>query len=162
MQWHEFEAACPELAGLAVERFTKDQLVLLGTNRPDGWPRISPCELDFAAGELFLGMMWQSWKARDLLRDPRISVHSLPSGKDNPAGDIKLYGRVVDVTDPEQRSAFIEAITARIDWAPTEPYHLFALDVAHGGHIRFGDGMITTWVWDPESGLEQAQRPDTT
>jgi Pyridoxamine 5'-phosphate oxidase len=160
MRWHEFEAACPEFAGLTAECFTKDQLVLLGTNRPDGWPRISPCELDLAAGELFLGMMWQSWKAKDLLRDPRICVHSLPPDKDNPGGDIKLYGRAIDVSDPGKRAAFVCAIKARIDWAPKEPYHLFALDLEHAGYIRFGNGMITTWVWDPKSGLERQERPD--
>jgi len=160
MRWHEFQAACPDLATLATERFTRDELVLLGTNRPNGWPRISPCELDITAGQLFLGMMWQSWKARDLLRDPRISVHSLPPGKDNAAGDLKLYGRAVDVSDPDQRTAFLKAIKERIDWAPKEPYNLFALDVEHGGYIRFGDGMITTWTWDPTAGLVKEQQPD--
>jgi Pyridoxamine 5'-phosphate oxidase len=160
MRWHEFQAACPDFATLATDRFTKDQLVLLGTNRPNGWPRISPCELDFATGQLFLGMMWQSWKARDLLRDPRVSVHSWPPGKDNADGDIKLYGRAIDVSDQDQRDAFSKAIKERIDWAPKEPYNLFALDVEYGGYIRFGDGMITTWRWEPPAGLIKEQHPD--
>ncbi len=160
MRWHEFQAACPDFATLATDRFTRDQLVLLGTNRPNGWPRISPCELDFAAGQLFLGMMWQSWKAQDLLRDPRVSVHSWPPGKDNADGDIKLYGQAVDVSDQERRTAFIKAIRQRIDWVPKEPYHLFAFDVEHGGFIRFGDSMITTWTWDQASGFAKEQRPD--
>jgi len=46
MPWDAFEAACPELATLARERFAKDELVMLGTIRADGSPRISPCEVD--------------------------------------------------------------------------------------------------------------------
>ncbi|MGH8837287.1 MAG: pyridoxamine 5'-phosphate oxidase family protein [Actinomycetes bacterium] len=159
MRWQEFMAACPEFGQLADARFRGDQLVLLGTVSRDGWPRISPCEVDIAAGELFLGMMWQSKKALDLLRDPRLLVHSVPSDKDNPGGDIKLYGRAVDITDPELRGAFRDAILARIDWAPDEPeFHLFALDVDRAAYLRFGGGM-TLWQWDAEHGLRQEERP---
>jgi hypothetical protein len=55
MRWDEFADRCPEIAGLARQRFVKDELVLLGTNRRDGSPRISPNEIDFAAGRLLLG-----------------------------------------------------------------------------------------------------------
>lgn len=148
MSWDDFETTCPELASIARERFATDELVLLGTTRPDGSARISPCEVDFAAGKLLLGMMWQSQKAKDLMRDPRIVVHSVPSDRMNPGGDVKLYGRVVDEQDPAVRSAFRDAIKARIDWAPDEPtYHLYSLDVERGTHIRFGDGGRAL-IWD--------------
>jgi pyridoxamine 5'-phosphate oxidase-like protein len=160
MRWDEFEAACPEIAGLAQERFTKDELVMLGTTRPDGSPRVSPCEVDFAAGHLFLGMMWQSKKAQDLLRDPRIAVHSVPSDRFNPGGDVKLYGRAVDVADPDLRAAFREEIKRRIDWAPDEPdYHLFSLDVARAGFISFGEQNERAMSWDPERGFRQLPHP---
>ncbi len=160
MRWQEFETACPEFAEFADARFRADQLVLLGTLSKDGWPRVTPCEIDLAAGELFLGMMWQSMKALDLLRDPRLLVHSLPSGKDNPGGDIKLYGQAVDIRDPQPRRAFQEAIRARIDWAPDEPeFHLFALDVERAAYLKFGGGM-TLWQWDPKRGLRQELRPE--
>ncbi len=55
MRWDEFEQTCPELAAEGRRRFTADELVLLGTIRQDGWPRISPCEVDFAEGHLLLG-----------------------------------------------------------------------------------------------------------
>ncbi|HEY7399444.1 MAG TPA: pyridoxamine 5'-phosphate oxidase family protein [Actinomycetota bacterium] len=160
MRWDEFEAACPEIAGLARERFTKDELVMLGTSRPDGSPRVSPCEVDFAAGHLFLGMMWQSKKARDLLRDPRLAVHSVPSDKMNPGGDVKLYGRAADVADPDLRAAFRKEILRRIDWAPDEPnYHLFSLDVERAGFISFGEDNERAMAWDPERGLRQIPHP---
>jgi len=62
--------------------------VMLGTIRADGRPRLSPCEVDLAGGRVLFGMMWQSPKARDLLRDARLTVHSVPSDKTNAGGDI--------------------------------------------------------------------------
>ncbi|HKA67529.1 MAG TPA: hypothetical protein VKG85_00280 [Actinomycetes bacterium] len=159
MRWQEFLTACPEFGELADTRFRKDELVILGTVSRDGWPRLSPCELDITAGELFFGMMWQSMKALDLKRDPRLVVHSLPSGKDNPGGDIKLWGTGVDIADPDLRRTYQQAIKARIDWAPDEPeFHLFALDVDRAAYLKFGGGM-TLWQWDPERGLRQEERP---
>jgi hypothetical protein len=92
--------ACSELGDLASDRFRSDELVMLGTLRPDGSARISPCEVDVAAGHLFLGMMWRSPKALDLYRDPRIVVHTVTCNREGTYGDLKLYGRALDVPDP--------------------------------------------------------------
>jgi Pyridoxamine 5'-phosphate oxidase len=159
MRWDEFEKACPELATLARERFAKDELVLVGSLRADGSPRISPVEPDFAAGRLFISMMWQSRKALDLMRDPRVVVHSVPSDRMNAGGDIKLYGRIVDERDREVREAFRDAIKARIEWAPDEPnYHCLSLDIRGAGYIRFGDAPVTL-AWDAERGLRMLPNP---
>jgi hypothetical protein len=160
MRWDEFTRACPELAGLAQDRFVADELVLLGTIRRDGRARISPCEIDFAAGRLLLGMMWQSPKARDLQRDARLTVHSLPSGKTNSGGDVKLYGLAIDERDAQVRAEFCRAIGARIDWEPTEPYHLFSLDVTQGAFMRFTGEVKQTWRWDSRSGLQTEESPN--
>lgn len=160
MNWEEFSAAVPELAELAETRLRKDELCLLGTLRKDGSPRISPCEIDFAAGRLFLGMMWRSRKALDLFRDPRIVVHSVPSDKTNPGGDVKLYGRAIDELEPDVRRAFQDAIRVRIDWAPREPnHHVFSLDVESASYVRFGDDP-TILVWDGVRGLRSMPFPD--
>jgi hypothetical protein len=159
MRWDAFERACPEIARIARERFAADELVLVGTVRADRSPRISPNEPDFAAGRLFVSMMWRSRKALDLLRDPRVAVHSVPSDRTNPGGDVKLYGRVVDEQDPEARDAFRDAIRARIDWAPDEPnYHCFSVDVESAGYIRFGDEAVVL-AWDAERGLRRPPHP---
>jgi hypothetical protein len=161
VRWDDFERACPQIAGLALERFTKDELVLVGTIRRDGSPRISPNECDFAAGRLFVSMMWRSMKALDLLRDPRIVVHSVPSDRMNPGGDIKLYGRIVDETDPAVRAAFRDAILARIGWAPEEPeFHCFSVDVERAGYIRFTPDEIEVLRWSPEAGLTRELKPN--
>jgi hypothetical protein len=87
-------------------------------------------------------------------------VHSVPSDRENPGGDIKLYGRAVEEHDAEVRSAFRDAILARIDWAPDEPnFHLFSFDVHEAGFIRFGDGRLAI-AWDDERGFREVRHPD--
>lgn len=158
MRWDAFEAACPEIAERARARFSADELVLLGTLRRDGSPRISPCEIDFAAGRLMVGMMWRSRKALDLMRDPRVVVHSVPSDKTNLGGDVKLYGTAIDEQDPAVREAYVAAIQARLDWRPEEPFHIFSLDVAEASFIVFGEERFVL-TWSPARGLRRAEAP---
>ena len=44
MNWNDFKKAAPDLAKLGEERFESFGLVLVGTIRRNGWPRISPVE----------------------------------------------------------------------------------------------------------------------
>lgn len=160
MRWDEFEAACPQIATLAGERFASDELVMIGTLRADGTPRISGTEPDIAADRLCLGMMWQSLKARDLLRDPRLTVHSVPSDRFNPGGDIKLTGRAIEESDRDVRDEYRRAIRARIGWAPDEPrFHLFSVDIAEAAYIRFGEDPVA-WHWDESRGFRELRHPD--
>ena len=154
MNWGAFAAASPELAALGWERFSRHELCLLGTLRRNGWPRISPCELDLVGDELLLGMMWRSPKALDLLRDDRCVLHSCTSNRMGDEGDFKLYGRARDISDPATRDAYRAALKARIDWEPTDPFHLFGIDVDSAGFVTFGEeryGMS----WDPERGTRR-------
>jgi hypothetical protein len=155
VRWHEFAAACPELAALGEERLRTRELCLVGTLRKNGYPRISPCEPEFVDGELMLGMMWQSPKARDLLRDQRCVVHSVVSDRMGTEGDFKLYARARDVRELGARERYRKTIKARIDWAPEEPnYHLFALDVEAAGFVIFGKERFGL-AWDAERGLRR-------
>ena len=106
VRWDEFAAAAPELAALGEERLRGRELCLVGTLRANGWPRISPVEPEFVDGELMLGMMWRSPKALDLLRDPRLVVHSVVSRREGDEGDFKLYGRAVPVEQGERRDRY--------------------------------------------------------
>ena len=102
-----------------------------------------------------LGMMWRSPKALDLLRDPRCVVHSVVSDREGTEGDFKLYGRAVDMKDPERRGRYRQTIKERLDWAPDEPnYHLFAIDVESAGFVIFG-GERYGLAWSPDSGLRR-------
>jgi hypothetical protein len=160
MTWEEFEAACHELAALGEERLRARELCLVGTLRRNGYPRISPVEPEFVAGELMLGMMWRSPKALDLLRDPRLVVHSVVTNRMGTDGDFKLYGRVIDVRDADRRAAYAAAIKARTGWEPPEPdFHLFAVDVESAGFVTFGEARYGL-AWDPAGRLRRWTIPD--
>ena len=90
MTWEEFKNAAPELAALGEERFEATGLVLVGSLRKNGWPRISPVEPLFADGQLYLGMMWQSRKALGLERDSRCTVHNTVADRDASEGEFKV------------------------------------------------------------------------
>ena len=159
MNWQGFWAAAPELAALGEQRLTDTDLCLLGTLRKDGSQRVSPCEVYAVDGELLLGMMWRSKKALDLLRDPRVAVHSTQCDRDGKAGDFKLYGRAVDVADPSLRGRYADTLQAKIDWRPEEPYHLFAVDIEGAGYIVFGDQPLAM-RWNPAQGFARIEHPD--
>jgi hypothetical protein len=133
LTWEEFAQQAPDLAALGEECFERTGLVLVGTIRKNGWPRISPVEPLIAHGRLYLGMMWQSRKALDLLRDPRCVVHSTISDRHATEGEFKVYGRVVDVQDPEERRRYGVSLLEKIGVDPEAPgfgdYHLFSVDV---------------------------------
>ncbi|MBV8431410.1 MAG: pyridoxamine 5'-phosphate oxidase family protein [Solirubrobacterales bacterium] len=154
MNWSAFAEASPDLAELGRERFQRQELCMLGTLRRSGWPRISPCELDFVGDELLLGMMWQSPKARDLIRDDRCVLHSCTSDRMGTQGDFKLYGRARDQQDESVRDAYRAAIRARIDWEPSGPFHLFAIDVESVGFTVFGPRGYAM-AWNPSQGTRR-------
>ena len=128
--WQEFASQAPELAALGEAMFARTGLALVGTLRRDGWPRISPVEPFIFDGQLYLGMMWRSVKALDLLRDPRCVVHSTVSDRDGTEGEFKVYGRAVAVTDPGERQRFAEAVQAARGFPPEElEFHCFAIAI---------------------------------
>jgi hypothetical protein len=106
-----------------------------------------------------LGMMWQSWKARDLIRDPRLTISTVQSDRECRQGDLKLYGLARDVPEPHRRKALEAAQEALISWRPAEPYHLFAIDILRAGFISFGQER-RLMRWSTESGLEVLRHPD--
>ena len=149
MTWEDFKLDSPELAALGEERFEGIGLALLGTLSKNGWPRISPVEPLFAHGQLYLGMMYGSRKARDLLRDPRCTVHSATSKRDGSEGDFKVYGRVTEVHDLDERRRYCDSLYQKIGWKPEElELHLFAMDIERVAFVEFKDEQMTHQVWN--------------
>ncbi len=110
-------------------------------------------------GELLLGMMWQSKKALDLERNPRITVATVQADREPKYGDLKLYGFAVDVPDAARRQAYADTLFSTIKWRPTEPYHLFSVDIARAGYISFGKNQKLL-RWSRETGIEVLRHPD--
>src|SRR4029077_5262887 len=104
--WGEFAAEQPSFATRVRERFDIRKHKTLATLRADGSPRISGIEVEFAGSEMYVGMMPDSAKLRDLRRDPRLAVHSptedpLDGKEVDWPGEAKIAGRAVEVGSPD-------------------------------------------------------------
>lgn len=148
--WARFAAEAPALAARVQERFGIRKHKTLATLRKDGSPRISGIEVEFADGELFLGMMPGSRKLHDLERDPRLALHSPTEDPppDDPrgwTGEAKIAGRAVAVDFPDSpvaggrrwRIEIREAVLTRLNDA--------------------GDQLIVE-SWHPEKGVSRLER----
>ena len=159
--WHQFAAQAPELAALGEAQFARTGLALVGTLRRDGWPRISPVEPYIVDGQLYLGMMWRSVKALDLLRDPRCVVHSTVSDREGTEGEFKVYGRAVEVTDLEERGRFGDAVYAAIGFRPEEPeYHCFVIAIESVAFSKLQDGEFHRQVWKANDNAKTQRRKE--
>lgn len=132
--WQRVEAEAPELASRALESFGRSRHEVLATLRRDGSPRVSGIEVDFADGELWIGCLWRSRKALDLLRDARFALHSGSVDPPTWTGDAEVAGRVEELTDP----ALVEAVTSG-DAGAGAPSHLFRADIGEVVVVRLGE-----------------------
>lgn len=148
MNWTEFAQQAPDLARFGQERMDATGLVLVGTIRRDGLPRISPVEPLIVQGDLLLGMMFRSRKALDLLRDPRCLVQTTVRDREDLAGELKLRGRAVPVEDADVIERYGQALFEKIGWRPSGQFHLFALDIEDAVFIKYlenGDQQLIEW-----------------
>jgi hypothetical protein len=150
MHWSDIENAQPRLAGLGQQRLLEPGVVLVATIRQDGTARLSPVEPLVMDGDLWLSMMWQSTKARDLLRDRRILVHSIITGRDGSEGEFKVRGTALTEDDLAVQRRYADAVAGSLGWSP-EPgrFHLFAVDISQASFISYdtatGDQHVATW-----------------
>ncbi|MCU1463215.1 MAG: pyridoxamine 5-phosphate oxidase [Acidimicrobiales bacterium] len=152
--WADVERDAPELAAKVRERLQSHRHCLLATLRADGSPRLSGIEVQFALGELWMGMMGGSVKAADLRRDGRMALHSAPDEPEIPGGDAKLAGRADEVSDP----ATIAAWAASLGNEPPEPFHLFRVDIGDLSHLKAaGDHLVIEW-WQEGRGYRTMNR----
>lgn len=93
--WHDFVVAEPQMADAVRAAFAVRKHCTLATLRADGAPRISGTEVQFTDTDVCLGMMPDSMKAKDVLRDPRVAVHSPtvdPADETHWVGEAKFSG----------------------------------------------------------------------
>ena len=157
MTWDQFESQAGPLATIARSRFDETGLILLGSLRRDGGPRISPVEPLILDGTLYLGMIWRSKKALDLQRDPRCVIHSIVTRSDGTEGDIKVYGRALEMSGPEERERYCAALFDRIGWRPPGEFHLFTVLIEEVGYIRVEGSVHRVWHWRPGQTLGELE-----
>ena len=144
--WGEFASAEPKFAGRIERVFEAHIHKTMATLRRDGSPRISGTEAVFREGELWLGGGTRSLKVRDLLRDPRVAVHSAPLDAKMVEGDAKLSGRVVEETD--------DAVIERAFEARPENATFFRLEIDEAVLTRVVDEVrLEVELWTPSGGL---------
>jgi hypothetical protein len=150
MDWSELEHSQPGLAALGRRRLLDAGVVLVATIRGDGTPRVSPVEPLLLDGVLWLSMLWRSRKADDLLRDPRILVHSVITSRDGGEGEFKIRGTARAEGDPDQQARYAAAVSTSLGWTP-EPgrFHLFAVNISQVTFICYddatGDQHVARW-----------------
>ncbi len=148
--WAEVAAAEPEFADRVRRVFDARRHKVLATLRRDGSPRASGIEVEFADGELWMGMMPGSMKAQDLRRDPRLALHAASEDppQDDPSswlGDAKIAGSAVEVVELGNAG---------------EAAHRFKVDVIEVVLIRVGrpSDHLVIESWHEGRGLERKER----
>jgi hypothetical protein len=140
MKWSAIAASEPALGAVVFDTLIKPGVLLAGTIRRDGSPRISGVEPLVMDGDLWLSMMRASTKALDLARDPRILLNSVVTGAE-PAAEIKIRGTVRAEDDRAVQRRYAAAVTAEKDWRPVVgEFTLFAVDVEDVTYIGFDAG----------------------
>ena len=147
--WKDFAAAEPDFSRRVLELFETQKHMTLATLRRDGSPRISGTEAHVVDGEMVLGMMAGSLKARDLIRDPRLALHSptIDPPDDDPSGwsgDAKIAGLAVE----------------RLDNEAEDGSHSFSVDIDEVVLTKVGDppDHLVIESWRPGRGLRRRQR----
>lgn len=153
--WRDVEDGAPEIARMGTARLAA-RVAMLGTLRSDGSPRISPVEPYARHGQLLVGAMAWSQKARDLLRDPRYVLHSVVSGADSGEGELKLHGSARKAA-PHLREAVADAWWSGV---PPERAVVFSLRIATALFVEWDldHGLMTVRRWTPQHGYQATTR----
>lgn len=141
--WAEIEAAEPDFARRTRKRFDAYKHKVMATLRKDGSPRISGIEAEFNDGQVSMGMMPGSLKAKDLQRDPRLALHSGtedPSEKPGEVIDAKLSGLAHEILGQD--------------------HHVFHIDVKEIVLISIGEPSdhLLIETWNEGRGLKSTKR----
>lgn len=162
MNWSELERRQPKLADLGRQHLLNPGVVLVATIRRDGTPRLSPVEPFIMDGDLWLSMLWQSTKAADLTRDPRILVHSVVTSRNGEDGELKVRGQARSEKDSGVQRRYADAVAQALGWKP-EPghFHLFAVDIDHLSYLRYDDSTGDQYVTQWPPGREYVRRGTT-
>jgi hypothetical protein len=143
LTWAELETAAPDITALGRKLLERFQFVFVGTLTKDGSPRVNPCEAYVIDGHLLLNMMPRSLKALDLLRDPRIYVHTPVTSKEaSDGGEFKLAGRASVLEDAGLRRKLDDLFWQMIQWRPAPDSHYFEVLAERIAYHRYGEDEV--------------------
>ncbi|GAB2948114.1 MULTISPECIES: pyridoxamine 5'-phosphate oxidase family protein [Streptomyces] len=127
---------------------------VLATLRKDGSPRTTGLEVRFLNGEMWLGMMPDSLKALDLMRDPRFALQANPGeGQTMGGGDVRISGLAREVTDPAAKAGYGEEV------GPPEQFHLFRTELTEVVRTFVEDDTyLVVQVWKPGAPVRTIKR----
>ncbi|HEY2220447.1 pyridoxamine 5'-phosphate oxidase family protein [Actinomycetospora sp.] len=148
--WGEFSVRAPAIAEVFARRHAATgNLCMLGTLRPDGFPRVSPMEPRFFEGELWVMGMPGTAKFDDLARDPRFTLHTATVDTHVAEGDAKVWGTVEDVRDEALHQRFAEAVFVEIGLdIRGQPFeHCFRAEFVGASAVAVEDGHLDITVW---------------
>ena len=152
--WQSFRDDGGEMAAKVEARFRNHKHHVMATLRADGSPRVSGTEVDLRSGQAFLGSMWQARKALDLLRDPRVAVHSNPTDEHMVGGDAKFSAVAAEVPDDDPDKVEVA------EHQPDERFHLFRLELTEAVLTEVDEeaGLLHVHVWRPGQGVRTTSR----
>jgi Pyridoxamine 5'-phosphate oxidase len=147
LTWAELETAAPDITARGRELLERFQFVFVGTLTKSGSPRVNPCEAYVIDGHLLLNMMPRSLKALDLLRDPRIYVHTPVTSKEtSEGGEFKLAGSASVLEDAGLRRKLDDLFWEMIQWRPAPDSHYFEVLAERLAYHKYGgDEIALRW-----------------
>jgi hypothetical protein len=145
----DLRASAPTIAAFFEARVAEAGLVLLGTTRSDGWPRVSPIELSVRDDRLYVGSMPAGVKALDLRRDPRCCILTPLADKDDLAGEGKAFCRAREIREGAEWEAIRAAWKESLGFDIGQPgsSHMFELEIeaASWQRVEGDDWRTTSW-----------------
>jgi hypothetical protein len=157
LTWQTLRTLAPELVTVGEGRLRQFRVAMLGTIRSDGTPRISPVEPYLGSGELLLGLIRASAKARDLLRDPRCTLHSIIDDPDAGDPELMLRGRFVEVGAAARRG---DPDAWWLSFEETAPL-VGTIELESASLLRFNlaRSELSVMHWTPMDGLTERRKP---
>jgi hypothetical protein len=129
--WARFADHEHDIAVLGERIFSKYGIAYIGTVRQDGSPRVTPVTPVIIDGHLYLGLMPDSPKKRDVDRDERCVIHGLPGPND---AEISVRGVARPLDSAEVETLFAKAPPSiRL----AEDACMYELDIVQVNYTKF-------------------------
>ncbi|MGH3174281.1 MAG: pyridoxamine 5'-phosphate oxidase family protein [Streptosporangiaceae bacterium] len=152
--------AVPDLAERVRTILSSTQNSVLGTLRHDGSPRLSGIDCYIGDGRLCIASAPGTLKGRDLRRDPRMSLHSIPwdsrqlrpEADDPGAADAKVSGRARRLTDAVTMEAIHRSLAGEGAAEPPEAFELFEVDIDSVAVMFPEDSRLVVDQWSSTGG----------